>query len=176
MLRSLSQGQLLRHGKRIFKIRLCTLSISWLFLLVGEVHQGRSILQRYSYERFWSKGREWEIYCCTVYLSFYDYHTLVTYREKGQQSLSLLNLNLFFAYSSVCMHANPSNSASQAAICEIRAGRWVRNGSQVRSQVRLYAECHFCNSLQDLDIFLLQVSHFILVSWCVFSRLVREGF
>jgi len=45
----------------------------------------------------------------------------------------------------------------QAAICEIRAGRWVRNGSQVRSQVRLYAECHFCNSLQDLDIFLLQV-------------------
>ncbi|XP_068671556.1 E3 ubiquitin-protein ligase ubr3-like isoform X2 [Montipora foliosa] len=45
----------------------------------------------------------------------------------------------------------------QAAICEIRAGRWVRNGSQIRSQVRLYAECHFCNSMQDLDIFLLQV-------------------
>ena len=88
---------------------------------------------------------------------------MVTYREKGQLSLPLLNLNLFFAYPSVCMHANPSNSASQAAICEIRAGRWVRNGSQVRSQVRLYAECHFCNSLQDLDIFLLQVSHFILV-------------
>lgn len=47
---------------------------------------------------------------------------------------------------------------SKAAICEIRAGRWVRNGSQIRSQVQLYVNCHFCNSMLDLDIFLLQVS------------------
>ncbi|XP_031559765.1 E3 ubiquitin-protein ligase UBR3-like [Actinia tenebrosa] len=45
----------------------------------------------------------------------------------------------------------------QAAVCEIRIGRWVRNGSQIRSQMRLYAECHFCNSMIDLDIFLLQI-------------------
>jgi len=50
----------------------------------------------------------------------------------------------------------------QAAICEIRAGRWVRNGLQIRSQVRLYVECHFCNSMQDLDIFLLQVCAMLL--------------
>ena len=60
---------------------------------------------------------------------------------------------------------------SQAAICEIRAGRWVRNGSQIRSQVRLYVECHFCNSIQDLDIFLLQVKCFEnFFSWFVLSR------
>lgn len=46
----------------------------------------------------------------------------------------------------------------KATICEIRAGRWVRNGSQIRSQVQLYVNCHFCNSMLDLDIFLLQVS------------------
>ena len=60
---------------------------------------------------------------------------------------------------------------SQAAICEIRTGRWVRNGSQIRSQVRLYVECHFCNSIQDLDIFLLQVKCFEnFFSWFMLSR------
>ena len=50
-----------------------------------------------------------------------------------------------------------SSVVLQAAICEIHAGRWVRNGSQIRSQVRFYDDCHFCNSMQDLDIFMLQV-------------------
>ena len=57
---------------------------------------------------------------------------------------------------------------------EIRAGRWVRNGSQIRSQVRLYVECHFCNSMQDLDIFLLQVSSFQFKLSLLYFRTIVE--
>ena len=57
----------------------------------------------------------------------------------------------------------------QVGICEIRADRWVRNGSQIRSQVRLYSDCHFCNSMLDLDIFMLQVSIVLLLRSTVFG-------
>ncbi|XP_048579140.1 E3 ubiquitin-protein ligase ubr3 isoform X3 [Nematostella vectensis] len=64
---------------------------------------------------------------------------------------------------------------TQAAVCEIRAGRWVRNGAQIRSQVRLYEECQFCNSMVDLDIFMLQVCATFLDPDC-FLNAVLERF
>ncbi|XP_058960015.2 E3 ubiquitin-protein ligase ubr3 [Pocillopora verrucosa] len=63
----------------------------------------------------------------------------------------------------------------QAAICEIHAGRWVRNGSQIRSQVRFYDDCHFCNSMQDLDIFMLQVCAMFLDPE-IFVNMMIESF
>lgn len=39
---------------------------------------------------------------------------------------------------------------------EILCGLWVRNGLQMRAQAMTYVQCHFCNSLVDPDIFLIQ--------------------
>ncbi|XP_046846410.1 E3 ubiquitin-protein ligase UBR3-like [Xenia sp. Carnegie-2017] len=45
----------------------------------------------------------------------------------------------------------------QAAVCEIRAGLWARNGHQIFVQSAWYQQCHFSNSMLDLDIFYLQI-------------------
>eukprot|EP00058_Branchiostoma_floridae_P006509 XP_002591997.1 hypothetical protein BRAFLDRAFT_280642 [Branchiostoma floridae] len=45
----------------------------------------------------------------------------------------------------------------QVALCEIHSGMWVRNGLQIKGQAMTYVQCHFCCSMIDLDIFLLQL-------------------
>ena len=42
---------------------------------------------------------------------------------------------------------------------EIFAAMWVRNGLQIRGQAMTYVQSHFCNSMADLDIYLLQVPY-----------------
>ena len=34
---------------------------------------------------------------------------------------------------------------------------WVRNGLQIKGQAMTYIQCHFCNSMVDADMFLLQL-------------------
>lgn len=34
---------------------------------------------------------------------------------------------------------------------------WVRNGLQIKGQAMTYVQSHFCNSMIDPDIYLLQV-------------------
>ena len=36
-------------------------------------------------------------------------------------------------------------------------GIWVRNGVQIKGQAMTYIQCHFCKSMVDADIFLLQM-------------------
>jgi len=36
-------------------------------------------------------------------------------------------------------------------------GLWVRNGLQIRGQAMTYIQCHFCKSMVDADLFLLQI-------------------
>ncbi|XP_076360822.1 ubr3 ubiquitin ligase isoform X3 [Tachypleus tridentatus] len=43
------------------------------------------------------------------------------------------------------------------AFHEILCGTWVRNGLQIKGQAMTYIQCHFCNSMVDADLFLLQV-------------------
>ena len=45
----------------------------------------------------------------------------------------------------------------QAAFYEIMHGLWVRNGLQIRGQAMTYIQNHFCKSMVDADLFLLQV-------------------
>ncbi|XP_014668803.1 PREDICTED: E3 ubiquitin-protein ligase UBR3-like [Priapulus caudatus] len=45
----------------------------------------------------------------------------------------------------------------QVSFYEIFASMWVRNGLQIKGQAMTYVQCHFCNSLVDPDIFMLQV-------------------
>ncbi|XP_065349343.1 E3 ubiquitin-protein ligase Ubr3 [Cloeon dipterum] len=46
---------------------------------------------------------------------------------------------------------------TQVAYYEIVNNLWVRNGLQIKGQAMTYAQCNFCNSMVDADIFLLQV-------------------
>ena len=34
---------------------------------------------------------------------------------------------------------------------------WVRNGLQIKGQAMTYIQCHFCKSMVDADLFLLQI-------------------
>jgi len=34
---------------------------------------------------------------------------------------------------------------------------WVRNGLQIKGQAMTYVQCHFCYSMLDADIYLMQV-------------------
>ena len=45
----------------------------------------------------------------------------------------------------------------QTAFHEIMCGIWVRNGVQIKGQAMTYIQCHFCKSMVDADIFLLQM-------------------
>ncbi|KAF3824389.1 hypothetical protein GH733_008674 [Mirounga leonina] len=45
----------------------------------------------------------------------------------------------------------------QASLAEIHSNMWVRNGLQIKGQAMTYVQSHFCNSMIDPDIYLLQV-------------------
>ncbi|EDV91734.1 GH24439 [Drosophila grimshawi] len=40
---------------------------------------------------------------------------------------------------------------------EILAGKWVRNGLQIKGQAMTYIQANFCNSMADMDLFFLQI-------------------
>ena len=45
----------------------------------------------------------------------------------------------------------------KVAFHEIMNEGWARNGLQIKGQAMTYVQCHFCNSLVDPDLFLLQI-------------------
>ncbi|XP_069472278.1 E3 ubiquitin-protein ligase UBR3 isoform X2 [Ambystoma mexicanum] len=45
----------------------------------------------------------------------------------------------------------------QANLSEIHSNMWVRNGLQIKGQAMTYVQSHFCNSMIDPDLYLLQV-------------------
>jgi hypothetical protein len=59
---------------------------------------------------------------------------------------------------------------------QIYAGMWVRNGIQIKGQAMTYIQCHFCYSMADLDIFLLQVSLMSFNSACSFICVFAHQF
>ncbi|XP_077515931.1 ubr3 ubiquitin ligase isoform X2 [Amblyomma americanum] len=46
---------------------------------------------------------------------------------------------------------------AMVAFHEILCGLWARNGLQIKGQAMTYIQCHFCNSMVDADLFLLQL-------------------
>uniref|UniRef100_A0A3Q2DGF5 E3 ubiquitin-protein ligase n=1 Tax=Cyprinodon variegatus TaxID=28743 RepID=A0A3Q2DGF5_CYPVA len=50
----------------------------------------------------------------------------------------------------------------QACLSEIHSNMWVRNGLQIKGQAMTYVQSHFCNSMIDPDIFLLQAGSRLL--------------
>ena len=57
------------------------------------------------------------------------------------------------------LYTRYDNVIFQVAFHEIFAGMWVRNGLQIKGQAMTYIQCHFCNSMVDADLYLLQVSY-----------------
>ncbi|XP_035829845.1 E3 ubiquitin-protein ligase UBR3 isoform X2 [Aplysia californica] len=45
----------------------------------------------------------------------------------------------------------------QVCLTQIYAGMWVRNGVQIKGQAMTYIQCHFCYSMADADLYLLQL-------------------
>lgn len=45
----------------------------------------------------------------------------------------------------------------QVCLTQIYAGMWVRNGIQIKGQAMTYIQCHFCYSMADADLYLLQL-------------------
>ncbi|XP_033103209.1 E3 ubiquitin-protein ligase UBR3-like isoform X2 [Anneissia japonica] len=62
----------------------------------------------------------------------------------------------------------------QVCLYEIFAGMWVRNGLQIRAQAMTYNQCHFCSSMLDLDIFMLQLCACKLSSDLVVSSILER--
>ena len=75
---------------------------------------------------------------CTLYSI--KYRNLFTLQLEASIKITLNFKNLF-----------------QTAFYEIMAGLWVRNGLQIKGQAMTYIQCHFCKSMVDADLFLLQV-------------------
>ncbi|CAN7992707.1 unnamed protein product [Ixodes hexagonus] len=46
---------------------------------------------------------------------------------------------------------------AMVAFHEVLCGLWARNGLQIKGQAMTYIQCHFCNSMVDADLFLLQL-------------------
>ncbi|XP_071942297.1 E3 ubiquitin-protein ligase UBR3-like [Antedon mediterranea] len=62
----------------------------------------------------------------------------------------------------------------QVCLYEIFAGMWIRNGLQIKAQAMTYSQCHFCSSMLDLDIFLLQLCTCKLKSDVVITTILER--
>ena len=89
----------------------------------------------------------------TFHIPLHRYYSIFLHRGVQYQGLSIEELlpppHLLRAYL-----AHPLQV--QIDFHEIWAGLWVRNGHQMRAQAMTYNECHFCNSMVDADLFLIQ--------------------
>ncbi len=43
---------------------------------------------------------------------------------------------------------------------------WVRNGVQIKGQAMTYTQCHFCSSMSDADLYILQVRLYRHIHLC----------
>lgn len=91
---------------------------------------------------------------CSFHLPLHRYVALIISEAAKRQSLSLQQL----LPSETMMVTLVSHLLRlQVSFHEICAGLWVRNGNQMRGQTMTYTQCHFCCSMVDPDIYLLQL-------------------
>uniref|UniRef100_A0A8C5ULR0 E3 ubiquitin-protein ligase n=1 Tax=Malurus cyaneus samueli TaxID=2593467 RepID=A0A8C5ULR0_9PASS len=63
----------------------------------------------------------------------------------------------------------------QASLSEIHSNMWVRNGLQIKGQAMTYVQSHFCNSMIDPDIYLLQVTLYHFLICILFDMLLTSN-
>ncbi|GAB1601060.1 E3 ubiquitin-protein ligase UBR3-like [Argonauta hians] len=79
-----------------------------------------------------------------VFLAYAIQHQAIPTSELLPSSAKLKNLLMF-------------PLRIQAGIAEINANLWLRNGLQIKGQAMTYVQCHFCYSMLDADLYLVQV-------------------
>ena len=91
----------------------------------------------------------------SFHLPLHRYFSAFLYQAVRNQGLSLAEL-LPPPNELKAVIAHPLRV--QVGFYEIMSGLWARNGLQIRGQAMTYIQCHFCNSMADADLFLLQVA------------------
>lgn len=90
----------------------------------------------------------------SFHLPLHRYFSVFVRQAVKQQGFSLAEL-LPDSQTLHLMMMHPLRA--QAAFYEIMCQMWVRNGLQIRGQAMTYIQSHFCNSMVDADMFLLQI-------------------
>ncbi|KAJ8313482.1 hypothetical protein KUTeg_008043 [Tegillarca granosa] len=87
-------------------------------------------------------------------------HQDVTFKDIGASQEMLKTILLHLLQMQVC-------------VSEIYNGMWVRNGLQIKGQAMTYIQCHFCYSMIDADLYLMQAilesDIFHILKWLSFS-------
>uniref|UniRef100_A0A8C6Q7G2 E3 ubiquitin-protein ligase n=1 Tax=Nothobranchius furzeri TaxID=105023 RepID=A0A8C6Q7G2_NOTFU len=90
----------------------------------------------------------------TFHLPLHRYYAMFLSRAVKCQSLDLDSL---LPDQEMLMKIMVHPLQIQACLSEIHSNMWVRNGLQIKGQAMTYVQSHFCNSMIDPDIYLLQV-------------------
>lgn len=89
----------------------------------------------------------------TFHIPLHRYYSILLHHGVHYQGLSIKDLlpdkHLLKAYLAYPLQV-------QIAFYQILSGHWNRNGQQMKAQAWTYIECHFCNSMLDPDLFLIQ--------------------
>ncbi|KAJ7415577.1 e3 ubiquitin-protein ligase ubr3 [Willisornis vidua] len=95
-------------------------------------------------------------YCLEALQDWFDAINFVDEAVKCQE----LDLDTILPDQEMLMKLMIHPLQIQASLSEIHSNMWVRNGLQIKGQAMTYVQSHFCNSMIDPDIYLLQ-RHYI---------------
>ncbi|RWS04809.1 E3 ubiquitin-protein ligase UBR3-like protein [Dinothrombium tinctorium] len=93
-------------------------------------------------------------YQSTFHIPLHRYYAIFMHHGVQHQGLRLQNMLPSDEAKLKLYLAHPLQV--QISFYEILCGLWVRNGLQMKGQAMTYIQCHFCNSLVDPDLFLIQ--------------------
>ena len=112
-------------------------------------------------------------YQATFHLPLHRYFSVFVRHAVEHQGLNLAELLPDNEEQIKLLLAHPLQI--QVNFYEILCNLWVRNGLQIKGQAMTYIQCHFCNSMIDPDLFLIQqLSAKLDPDW--FMKIVFERF
>lgn len=91
---------------------------------------------------------------CTFHIPLHRYFAVFTHHAVSVQNVPLKDI-LPEEDSLRQLLAHPLQT--QIAFYSVLCGLYVRNGLQMKGQAMTYIQCHFCNSMVDADLFLIQI-------------------
>lgn len=110
---------------------------------------------------------------CTFHIPLHRYYSIFLRNGVAHQGLHLDELLPSAEEQIKLLLAHPLQI--QINFYEILCTLWVRNGLQMKGQAMTYIQCHFCNSMIDPDLFLIQqLASKLSPDW--FVRTVLERF
>ncbi|KAL3175252.1 hypothetical protein MRX96_010871 [Rhipicephalus microplus] len=93
-------------------------------------------------------------YQVSFHLPLHRYYAVFLCQAMTRQGATLVEL---LPDTDVLMTLMAHPLQAMVSFHEILCGLWARNGLQIKGQAMTYIQCHFCNSMVDADLFLLQL-------------------